>query len=220
MNDEPKETKKERRDAARQARIAEARRRAKAKRRKKLLIGLVAGVLAAVLVGFALTQITGSKAKSKEALAKARAAAGCDELEEYPDAGRQHIDEISEDKRTPYTTQPPTSGDHFAQGGRPPAPDFYTEPTRRPEIYLHNLEHGQILVHYKDLPDDQVSVLEELQQDHGNSTTVMRNPEITKPVVITAWRYMQQCEKVSAEVIEHFIEERCNKSPERLTTDC
>lgn len=216
MNEEEAQTKKERREAARQARIEEARRRAAAKRRKKLLLLLVGGILVAALIGVGVTTIGGGK--SDEELKKATAAAGCDKIKEQADAGQQHIDDIDPKSRKEYTSKPPTSGPHF--GRQPPVPDFYGEPTLRPEVYIHGLEHGQILVHYKDVPAADVKVLEDIQGNHVGSTTVMRNPEITKPVVITAWRYMQQCNKVSEVVIENFIEERCNKSPERLTLDC
>jgi Protein of unknown function (DUF3105) len=217
--DEPRETRKEKREAARQARLAEQRRRKRAKRRKQILIGGTSGVLAVVLVVLLVGRISENRARSTEAVKQAAAAAGCDEIKQYPDAGAEHIDDNPE-KRVPYTSNPPTSGDHFALGGRPPEPDFYTEPVQRPEIYVHNLEHGQIFIHYKDLPQDQVDELEEIQREHASSTHVMRNPEIDTPVAITAWRYMQKCQKVSKPVIERFIEERCNKSPERFTPTC
>jgi hypothetical protein len=216
--DEPRETKKEKRDAARQARVEQQRRRQRAKRRKRIVLGGLAGLLAVVLVAFTVVKVTQSRASSEAALKAAARSAGCDDIKEYPDAGHEHIDNITPDKRVPYTSVPPTSGDHYA--ALPPDPSFYAEPALRPERYVHALEHGQIIVHYNDIPQDQVDELEKIQSEHSKSTVVMKNPEIKAPVAITAWRYMQQCQKVSKPVIERFIEERCNKGPEKLTPDC
>jgi Protein of unknown function (DUF3105) len=218
MVDETRETKREKRDAARRARIEEQRRRQRARRRKRFLIGGLAGVLAAVLVAFTVVKVGQNRANSAAALKAAAKAAGCDEVTEYPDAGHQHIDNVTPDKRVPYTSTPPTSGDHYS--AQPPDPSFYTEPTMRPERYVHALEHGQVIIHYNDIPQDQIDELEKIQAEHPRSTVVMKNPEIKAPVAITAWRYMQQCQKVSKPVIERFIDTRCNKGPEKLTPDC
>lgn len=218
MMDEPKETKQEKRDAARQARIEQQRRRQRARRRKKIGLGALAAVLAIAIVGFTVVKLGESRSKSAAAVKAAAAAAGCDGLKEYPDAGRQHIDNATPDKRVPYTSTPPTSGDHY--GVMPPNPNFYTEPTLRPERYVHALEHGQIFIHYNDIPQAQVDELEKIQSEHTASTSVMKNPEIKAPVAITGWRYMEQCQKVSRTVIENFIEQRCNKGPENFNLKC
>jgi hypothetical protein len=218
MIDEPKETKKDKREAARQARIEQQRRRQRARRRKKIGFGAIAAVLVVVIVAFTVIKVGESKNRSAAAVKAAATAAGCDGIKEYPDAGRQHVDNVPADKRVPYTSVPPTSGDHY--GVMPPNPNFYTEPTLRPERYVHALEHGQIFIHYKDLPQAQVDELEKIQSEHSGSTSVMRNPDIKVPVSITAWRYMEQCQKVSKTVIENFIEQRCNKGPENFNLKC
>jgi hypothetical protein len=219
MIDEPKETKKEKRDAARQARIEQQRRRQRARRRKKMVVGGLSAVLVVVLVAFAVVQVSQGKSRSQAAVKAAATAAGCDGgIIQYPDAGRQHIDNVAADKRRPYTSTPPTSGDHY--GVLPPPPNFYTEPTLRPETYVHALEHGQIFIHYNDIPQAQVDQLEKIQSEHPASTTVMKDPEIKAPVAITAWRHMEQCKSVSKPVIENFIEQRCNKGPENFNIEC
>jgi uncharacterized protein DUF3105 len=216
--DEPRETKKGKRDAARQARIEQQRRRQQAKRRKKAVLGGLSVVLVVALVAFAVVQISQSRARSQAAVKAAAAAAGCDGIIQYPDAGRQHIDNLPPEQRKPYTSTPPTSGDHY--GVLPPPPNFYADPALRPETYVHALEHGQIFIHYNDIPKAQVDELEKLQSDHSASTSVMRDPDIKAPVVITAWRYMEQCQKVSVPVIEDFIKQRCNKGPENFGLKC
>ena len=218
MIDEPKETKKDKRDAARQARIEQQRKRQRAKRRKKVAFSSIAVVLALLIVAFTVVKVGDSRRKSVAAVSAAATAAGCDGIKEYPDAGRQHIDNVAPDKRVPYTSNPPTSGDHY--GVLPPDPNFYTEPTLRPERYVHSLEHGQIFIHYNNLPQDQVDELEKIQSEHSGSTSVMRNPDIKVPLAITAWRYMEQCQKVSKTVVENFIEQRCNKGPENFNLKC
>jgi len=216
--DEPKETKKEKRDAARQARIEQQRRRQRARRRKKMLIGGISAVLAVALVGFTVVKVSQSKARSQAAIKTAAAAAGCDGIIQYPDAGRRHVDNLPADQRKPYTSTPPTSGDHY--GVLPPPPSFYPDTALRPEVYVHSLEHGQIVIHYNDIPQAQIDQLEKIQSEHSGSTVVMKDPDIKAPAVITGWRYMEQCKQVSKPVIENFIAERCNKGPENFHLEC
>lgn len=218
MVDEPKETKRERREAAREARIAEQQRRRRAKRRKKILLGGLGGIVVIALIAFGVARALESRSRSNEAYNAAVASANCTGIEEQEDAGNAHIENLGDQGRTPYTSTPPTSGDH--SGAQPPPPTFYDEPILNPETYVHGLEHGQIYIHYKDLPPEDVELLERIQREHETSTAVMRNPTIERPVAITAWTHMQQCDRVNELVIERFIEERCNKSPERLTPTC
>lgn len=221
MVDEPTDSKRERREAARRERIEAARRVSRAKRRRKLLIGGTALVLAAALVVVGVDRYRKRDDKRIAAVTAARTAASCDGIKEQPDAGAAHIDDTSE--RKPYTSKPPTSGDHIGNTQLLPIPGFHTQ-NYLPEIYVHNLEHGQTWVHYKpDLPQDQIDELREFVEGHsgpGGAVNAMANADIDAPVVITGWRHMEQCQKVSVPVLENFVRERCNKTGEPLVQFC
>jgi uncharacterized protein DUF3105 len=223
MVDEPQESKRERREAARKAKIEEQRRIARAKRRRKMLIGGTSGAVAVALVVFGINWYQERGARRSAGVTAARTAAGCDGIKELPDAGHQHIDNVTEDKRVPYTSSPPTSGDHIGNTAVLPQPGFQTQ-SYQPEIYVHNLEHGQTWIHYKpDLPQAQIQELESVVDKYsgpGGALNAMANPDIDAPVVITAWRHMEKCQKVSVPVIENFVRERCNKTQEPLVQNC
>ncbi|MGH2720038.1 MAG: DUF3105 domain-containing protein [Actinomycetota bacterium] len=221
MVDEPTESKRERREAARQERIEAARRHSRSRRRRKLLIVGTAVVVAVALVVVGLDWYRGRDEKRNAAVTAARAAAGCDGIKEQPDAGAAHIDDTSE--RRPYSSKPPTSGDHIGNTALLPIPGFQAQ-SYQPEIYVHNLEHGQSWVHYKpDLPQEQIDELRAFVEGHsgpGGAVNAMANPDIDAPVVITAWRHMEQCQEVSVPVLENFVRERCNKTGEPLVQFC
>jgi hypothetical protein len=212
--DEPRETKAQKREAARKRRLEEQRRRARARRRKRAIMAAVAAivVLALGVVGFQAIQRSGAKVTAAEK------EAGCGRITQQKDAGSQHIDVANPPPRRDYTSKPPTSGDHY--GNFVPPIDFYETNTMRPEQYVHGLEHGYVIVHHKGLPKDQVEELRRIQAEHDQSLIVLPNEEIERSVILTAWRYIQSCDRVSALVIGNFIEQRCNKGPEKLTKKC
>ncbi|MGH2688168.1 MAG: DUF3105 domain-containing protein, partial [Actinomycetota bacterium] len=146
MVDEPLEPKRERREAARRERIEAARRQSRAKRRRRLLLGGTAVLVVVGLVVYGIDRYRQRDEKRNAAVAAGRAAASCEGIKEQPDAGAAHIDNTSE--RRPYSSKPPTSGDHIGNTAILPIPGFHTQPYQ-PEIYVHNLEHGQTWVHYK-----------------------------------------------------------------------
>jgi hypothetical protein len=148
------------------------------------------------------------------AFAAAAEAAGCTDIESFEDEGQRHLD--PNEQFDDYKTNPPTSGPHRVQ----PAPwGSYREAPER-ETLVHNLEHGGIVVYYKDLPDDQVDELDEFVDDHADGVISVPDSEIEKPVVMTAWRHMQQCDELNLTAIEGFIADRCNKGPEKVGTTC
>jgi hypothetical protein len=69
------------------------------------------------------------------------------------DLGRQHV---ANGTTVTYSFCPPTSGNHYNQAN-PPAPlprNFYGPDTSlRPQQWIHNMEHGYVVVAYKGTPD-------------------------------------------------------------------
>jgi hypothetical protein len=197
----------EKRESARQSRIEAARRRQRAKRRKRLL----AVILVAVVVGSVAVFFVARAAQNRDRYNKERTDAGCNEIRLFDEQTPQHIDAQSAPPRVPYNSDPPTSGDH---AGSQVAPWDIFDETLPPETFVHNLEHGGTVIHYKGLSDENIERLEAIIEDNPDTVLMMPNETVTKPIVLTAWRAMQTCERVNTFVIEEFIKRRCNKSPE------
>jgi uncharacterized protein DUF3105 len=203
------EERKAKREAARQERIALARQKQKAKRRKQMLI---AGVVAVALLGaivYGVQKSRGQAAASKQAAQ----AAGCGPVQEIENQGRNHIP-LSE-TFTDYNSNPPTSGPHYAE--RVANWGSYNEETPQTTL-VHNLEHGGVVIHYKGQTEDQVDNIDSFVETFQDGVISNPNEKIDKPIVIASWTRMQKCESFSADALAGYIRENCNKGPEKLTT--
>ncbi len=206
------EERKAKREAARQERMEAARKRQQAKRRKQVLISLI--VLIAVGAGtvFAVQQSRGRSA----AFAAAAEEAGCGSIESFPDEleGKPHL--AANATFDDYKTNPPTSGVH--RGQTSPWGSYRESPEK--ENLVHNLEHGGIIIHYKDLTDDQIDQVDEFADSFVDGVISVPNPDIDKPIVLASWRHMQKCDELSTTAIEGYIDDRCNKGPEKIGITC
>jgi hypothetical protein len=203
------EERKAKREAARQERIALARQKQKAKRRKQVLI---AGVLVVGLLGAIVYGVQKSRGQKAAALAAAEEA-GCGPAQEIENQGRNHIP-LSE-TFTDYNSNPPTSGPHYAE--RVANWGSYNEETPQSTL-VHNLEHGGVVIHYKGQTDDQVDQIDSFVESYQDGVISNPNEKIDKPIVIASWTRMQQCERFSPDAVAGYIQEHCNKGPEKLTT--
>jgi hypothetical protein len=122
----------------------------------------------------------------------------------------------------PYSTDPPTSGPHYA-GELDPG--FYDEGSQQPQFpagYLvHNLEHGYVIFWYNcsQLSDQDCSSLKSQIQsvlDRENKFKVIAYPwdSIDVPVVMTSWGRMQKFESFDPEEAAAFVESNRNQAPE------
>jgi hypothetical protein len=202
------EERRAKREAARQERIAATKRKQRAKRRKQLLIA--AAVVLALLGGiaFALQR----KAANKAAAGQAAEAAGCGQILTFKNQGREHLAQNATFDK--YNSNPPTSGPHNPQ----PAPwGSYRDPVEK-ERLVHNLEHGGVVIYYKDLPSAEVDDLERFVDSYRDAVISVPDDSIDKPVVITSWTRMQECERFSEAAVEGYIGEWCGKGPEKIAT--
>lgn len=136
---------------------------------------------------------------------------------------RTHVPDGTEIK---YSTNPPTSGDHYA------APE--TGGIKESEIQdgkaVHNLEHGYIWITYRPctdqvkdscLSEDQIKdlkrVARELPGDPSfNSQKFVLSPRSknTKTITLVSWTYSLDLDKVDGETIRKFYESNVNQAPE------
>lgn len=201
---------KAKREAARQERIAIARRKKKAKRQRQ---SLIAGIVVLSLLGAIFYGVNKSRNEGKAA-ARAATAAGCSGIQQVKNEGREHkpVAEISPDT---YKSNPPTSGTHAAEG----AANWgsYNEETPAATL-VHNLEHGGIVIHYKDQSDEQIDAIASFVDGYTDGVVSNPNPKIETPIAIASWDSKQGCKTFSPEAVAGYIRERCNKGPEKIAT--
>ena len=188
------------------AKGAAARREAERRRRQRTL-GWTAGALAVVvaLVGIIVWQGRDRGVKltrpDAAALTAARSAAGCNEVQQPAQAGRDHI---SPDKQAGnWNSNPPTSGDHLAT----PLPRGIYRDQQDERAIVHNLEHGYAVIQYKNLPEDQVETLTKLAEGlKGQKVVLAPYSGLTADgVALTAWQRLQTCQRADVDVVSGFL---------------
>jgi hypothetical protein len=205
----PDQTKKQRQEQARQARIEAQRRRRAAQRRKKIIGGTAIVLILGLTVGF----IFATRSPKPDPTA-----AGCTKVQTFPElVSDPHIKET--DPQPKWNSYPPTSGQHIGTT----APWGVSVETVDDRVLLHNLQHGGIVIHYKDLTTDEKDKIEALADDATDGLITNPNPKIDQRVVLTAWTHMQKCDKVNAAtigVMKAFIKARCNHGQEPFQLSC
>jgi hypothetical protein len=203
-------SKKAKREAARQARLEAERRRRQAQQRKKVITAVAVATLlvAAAVVGVILVR------SSNESAAQAAKEAGCSADRTFDDQGQTHIKQG--ESHPQYNSTPATSGWHYTS---PANWGDYDSPVDE-ETLVHNLEHGGIVIQYNNLPDKQLDQLLEFVDGYAEGVIAAPNPNIDKPIAITAWRHLITCQQFSGPVVKDFIEERCGKGPEQVGITC
>ena len=205
----PDQTKKQRQEQARQARV-EAQRRRKAAQKRKKIIGITAVVLIiGLVIGFALA--------NKPVPVDVKGA-GCDQVQTFPElVSDPHIKET--DPQPKWNSYPPTSGQHIGTT----APWGVSVETVDDRILLHNLQHGGIVIHYKGLTTDEKDRIEALADTATDGLITNPNPKIDSKIVLTAWTHMQKCDGVNSKsiaVMKAFIKARCNHGQEPFHLSC
>jgi len=209
MSQQP--SKKEKREAARSARVEAQRAREKARKRKKnVLLALL--VIGALLLGaFGVNAYLNGKGKVK----KDTAAAGCVDKEFKELNASPHLEPSA--PVPDYNSNPPTSGLHFDQT----APWGTSDETIEDRMLVHNLEHGGLAIHYKDLPDDDVDALVDFVEDtYEDGVIAHPNDQIKSTIAIAAWGHLRTCESYNQNAVRAFIKARCNKGPEKQGLKC
>ncbi|TXK81481.1 DUF3105 domain-containing protein [Paenibacillus sp. N3.4] len=128
------------------------------------------------------------------------------------DYGRGH-----DDGTLTYEMKIPTSGTHSPHDLKF---GFYKEkpPT---EKLVHNLEHGDIIIHYHpDAPQTLLDQLEPLTHFKKAGAGILAVPDTAVPsdqeVVVTAWTKTMQLAKFDEKSVGTFIYQNINKGPEQI----
>jgi uncharacterized protein DUF3105 len=214
MADKERITKRERKEEAKRRRMEELKRRQRrAQMRKIYTIGISAAVIAG-LVAVILVARANSGKVAKEINAVATTA-GCDPLNNPKVEAGSHI---SPPQTGTYNTNPPTSGQHyFAAGIGPVATGIHTTEVAN-EGFVHNLEHGHIVILYKQGLD--ASLLNALTQEvKGDPNWMLISPRTDMPyqLAFVAWGHLEGCKSPNAkavDVLKIFHDSFKNKGPE------
>lgn len=196
--DSSKQRRKERRDL----RDDERRRRLQAQRRRQATLrwGAIAIGLAVVAgaIVFAVMQLS-KPAVDLSAL--------------VPDAGANHIDRGQ--AHGPYTSVPPTSGDHWSIQGVAPWPTgVYTSPIPD-EAQIHNLEHGNIAIQYNNLTAAEIKQLvDAVPSAYRTKILVAPYPNMQHRYALTAWTWIDTFDQFDDARIRGFVNAHINKGPE------
>jgi hypothetical protein len=115
-------------------------------------------------------------------LKTAAASAGC-ELQSVKATSRDHIQDPNQ--KVKYSTNPPTSGKHFAV----PAEDGLYNGTAPPDTALvHSLEHGRVIVWVKpSLPREERQEIRALYDEDSYQMIVVARENMPYAVAATAW---------------------------------
>jgi hypothetical protein len=134
------------------------------------------------------------------------------EVVDVPDEGRGHVD-----TKVDYMSDPPTSGKHS-----PHDLNFgFYDQTPPAENYVHNLEHGDIEIHYSSkvkFSDEDMQTLRDLSVIgyKGSGVLVMPNDKIDTPIVVTAWSKELKLQAVDVKSIKQFMYYFIFEGPEKL----
>jgi len=134
--------------------------------------------------------------------------------------GGTHIQEGA--KHPAYNSDPASSGWHYSDASAPTAWGVYTQELP-PEIFLHNEEHGGVIVTYnpKLLPADQLKKLRALfvppysmKNFSPSKAIVMPRTEDTHPIEVAAWTVTYNMDSYDEAKLRDFYLEHVSHSPE------
>jgi len=135
------------------------------------------------------------------------------ELAFYPEEGREHVPDGTQ---VMYKTNPPTSGRHYAKWL---PPGVYEVDKTKPELLVHNLEHGNIVVYFdrSQLAPDAIDALLVLPKNNAgqwDGVVLVDQKGLASPLILTAWRVHMPLKKYDAKKVERFLDAFRGRGPE------
>ncbi|MBW3594197.1 MAG: DUF3105 domain-containing protein [Actinobacteria bacterium] len=196
-------------------RLAEEKRRAEerkaALRRNILTIGTAIVVAVIVVAAIAWQKETGGGASGNVGVSPEEA--NCGDIETFEEQEAAHIEVGA--PHEPYNSSPPTSGPHYEI----PGPSEFIVEAQPPETFVHNLEHGEIVIWYSpDADQETLDNIQDITRQEPAATAAVPYTDIESPYqfALTAWGASQHCEKVSQKVVDDFRRRYQGKGPEKI----
>lgn len=138
----------------------------------------------------------------------------------HPSQGGTHIQVGA--KHPAYNSDPPSSGWHYSNAYAPTQWGVYTQELA-PEIFLHNEEHGGVIITYspKLLPADQLKKLQALfappysdKNFTPSKAIVMPRTEDTHMLELASWTVTYNMDSFNQQTLENFYLQHVSHSPE------
>ncbi len=177
--------------------LAEAKAKQIAARKRRLRIGLIAAVSVVVVAGVGFLVVDKATASELPGVAH------------QSNEGRVHV---APGTAVHYATATPTSGTHTTGS---PRCGILTQQLPA-ELAVHALEHGTVVIWYQpDLADEVVSGLRDIVNRFDDRVILSPNGELTDPVIATAWLRLKAYAGADPE-IEDFITTYRQRGPENV----
>ena len=113
-----------------------------------------------------------------------------------------------------FNVDPPAGGDHTANVS---GAGITTVAAGQEGPVVHALEHGYIVLWHKpDLPEEQMTRLQEVYEDHERDVLLVERASMAVPVAATAWGERLLCQEVEPDVLERFVDAYVNEGPEKV----
>lgn len=138
----------------------------------------------------------------------------------HPSQGGTHIQEGA--KHPAYNSDPPSSGWHYSDANAPTLWGVYTQELQ-PEIYLHNEEHGGVIITYnpKLLATDQLKKLQALFAPPYSDKNFTPSKAIVTPrstdkhmIELASWTVTYNMDSYNQQTLENFYLQHVSHSPE------
>ena len=186
--------------------------RGQARRRRNIIIGVGVVIGVVIVAAVALTWVNASVASPVSATTTSIAQGQCGLVLSFTSQGGTHI--APGELHPPYNSNPPTSGWHWAN---PQDWGIYNTPQVQDQL-VHNLDHGGIVIQYRDLPPTDVQRLTSLVQQDRIHMILAPYPDLptTANVALTAWTHLQYCNGVDENSIRSFVAAFRDKGPESV----
>lgn len=132
-----------------------------------------------------------------------------------PIEGDQHV---ATGSTVNYRDNPPASGAHYSESGVAPIDvGFYPDPVP-PEVWVHNLEHGDIVILFDCPGTCDPGFLQDLQSFFNSvvsqNIVITRYPGLPSPIMAVAWQVQRNFDSYNAVDLKAFYDRRVGQAPE------
>jgi hypothetical protein len=131
----------------------------------------------------------------------------------FPEEGRTHV---PKDTRVTYKTNPPTSGFHYDKWL---PPSVYEEDKTIPELLVHNLEHGNVVIYFDraslNAKDNEALLM--LPRKHAgqwDGVVLVNKKGMEQPIILTAWRTSLFLKEYDSAKVSAFLDAFLGRGPE------